>query len=127
MVRARILVAATVCQFEDEDGVHDLWRRTIMKFYSKLIGNRDYTLFEVVHFGLCIPGVLQNFGPVETVSVSNWATLKRGTSMNDTPLTERATYFSKLELQLPTSVTLDDLANISFYCFWRLYSVQGTR
>ena len=25
-------VAATVCEFEQEDGVHDLWRRTIMKF-----------------------------------------------------------------------------------------------
>ena len=54
-------VAATVCEFEQEDGVHDLWRRTIMKFYSKLIGNRDYTLFEVVHFGLRLPGVLHSF------------------------------------------------------------------
>ena len=49
-------------------------------------------------------------------------------------LADRATYFSKLELfnhraelQLPMSVSLDDLANISFYGFWRLYSVQGTR
>ena len=105
-----------------------------MKFYSKLIGNRDYTLFEVVHFGLRLPGVLHSFGPVETVSLSNWATLKPGQAMAKAKLADRATYFSKLELfnhraelQLPTSVSLDDLANISFYCFWRLYSVQGTR
>ena len=105
-----------------------------MKFYNKLIGNRDYTLFEVVHFGLRLPGVLHSFGPVETVSLSNWATLKPGQAMAKAKLADRATYFSKLELfnhrvelQLPTSVSLDDLANISFYCFWRLYSVQGTR
>ena len=54
--------------------------------------------------------------------------------MSMTSLSERATYLSKLELfnrraelQRPRSVSLTDLANISFYCFWRLYSVQGTR
>ena len=45
-------VVETVCSIENEDGVHDLWRRTIMKFHSKLIGNRDYSLFEVGHSGL---------------------------------------------------------------------------
>ena len=59
-------VVATVCQFEEEDGVHDLWRRTIMKFYNRLLGNRDYSLFEVVHFGLRLPGTLSSFGPVES-------------------------------------------------------------
>ena len=51
-----------------------------------------------------------------------------------TPATDRATYRSKLELfnqrvdlQLPTSVVPEELENISFYCFWRLYSVQGNR
>ena len=70
-------VVATVCQFEEEDGVHDLWRRTIMKFYNRLLGNRDYSLFEVVHFGLRLPGTLSSFGPVESVSVSNWSSVKR--------------------------------------------------
>ena len=47
---------------------------------------------------------------------------------------DRVTNLSKLEifncrgqLQLPASVGERDLENISFYCFWRLYSVQGTR
>ena len=124
----------TVCSFENEDGIHDLWRRTIMKIYSKLIGNRDYTLFEVVHFGLRLPGVLHSSGPVESVSLSNWASVKQGRSMTMTPASDRATYRSKLELfnqrvdlQLPTSVVPEELENISFYCFWRLYSVQGNR
>ena len=90
--------------------------------------------FEVVHFGLRLPGVLQNFGPVDTVSVSNWATIKNHRHLSFTSRSDRATHFSKLELfnargllQLPASVTTEDLANISFYCFWRLFSVQGTR
>ena len=127
-------IAATVCEFEKEDGVHDLWRRTIMKFYSKMIGNRDYTLFEVVHFGLRLPGVLHSFGSVESVSLSHWSTVKSGYAMAKLPLSERATYLNKIELfncrselELPSSVTLEDLADISFYCFWRLYSVQGRR
>ena len=127
-------VASRVCEFENENGIHDLWRRTIMKFYSKLIGNRDYTLFEVVHFGLRLPGVLHNFGPVETVSVSNWATVKGKNKMKETLVRDRVTNLSKLEifncrgqLQLPASVSERDFKNISFYCFWRLYSVQGTR
>ena len=38
-------VVETVCSFESEDGIHDLWRRTIMKFYNKILGDRDYSLF----------------------------------------------------------------------------------
>ena len=59
-----------------EDGMHDLWRRTIMKFYNRILGDRDYSLFEVAHFGLRLPGVLSSFGDVRSASVSNWATLK---------------------------------------------------
>ena len=47
-----------VFQFELEDGIHDMWRRTIMKFYFRILGDRDYSLFEVMHFGLRLPGVL---------------------------------------------------------------------
>ena len=121
-------VVATVCQFEEEDGVHDLWRRTIMKFYNRLLGNRDYSLFEVVHFGLRLPGTLSSFGPVESVSVSNWSSVKRGTSLRGLPKGERLTHLSKLEifnarceLERPDSIPVQALENISFYCFWRLF------
>ena len=91
-------VVETVCSFENEDGIHDLWRRTIMKFYSKLIGNRDYSLFEVAHFGLRLPGVLSSFGPVESITVSNWASLKRGKAFHDTKPDARVTHLNKLEI-----------------------------
>ena len=70
-----------VFEFELEDGVHDMWRRTIMKFYSRILGDRDYSLFEVLHFGLRLPGVLSSFPDVRAASVSNWASIKRGRAM----------------------------------------------
>ena len=65
-----------IFQFELEDGIHDMWRRTILKIYSRILGDRDYSLFEVMHFGLRLPGVLSSFGDVHKASVSNWGTLK---------------------------------------------------
>ena len=54
-------VLQAVHQYEEADGIHDLWRRTIMKFYSKVIGDREYSLFETVHFGLCLPPYVVKF------------------------------------------------------------------
>ena len=34
-----------VLEFETEDGLHDLWRRSIMKYYNRILGSRDYSLF----------------------------------------------------------------------------------
>ena len=47
-----------------------------MKFYSHVLGDREYSLLEVMHFGLRLPGTLSNFGTVVSVSVSNWSTVK---------------------------------------------------
>ena len=44
-------IISDICTHDKEDGHSDLWRRTIMKFYNRILGNRDYTLFEVVHYG----------------------------------------------------------------------------
>ena len=48
-------VLDTIHNWEEEDGLHDLWRRAIMKFYSQIIGGRDYSLLETVHFGIRLP------------------------------------------------------------------------
>ena len=65
-------VVHRVMSFEEEDGTHDLWRRAIMKFYNQMLANRDYSLLEVLHFGLRLPGVVSSLGPVRDVSVSHW-------------------------------------------------------
>ena len=38
-------VVANVCAFDEEDGARDIWRRSIMKFYSRLNIN-DYRLYK---------------------------------------------------------------------------------
>ena len=62
--------------YEREDGHVDLWRRTIQKFYNRVIGNRDYTLFEVVRYGIRLPPILSSFGDVHNASLSSWKALK---------------------------------------------------
>ena len=37
-------VLQKIYDFEEEDGLHDMWRRTVMKFYSHILGDRDYFL-----------------------------------------------------------------------------------
>ena len=102
-----------------------------MKFYSRILGDRDYSLFETRHFGLRLPGTLSSFGDVRNASVSNWAGVKRASELAKTKLGERATNKSALELfasrsvlKRPASILVEDLQDISFYCFWRLYDVN---
>jgi len=127
-------VVHRVVSFEEEDGTHDLWRRAIMKFYNQMLGNRDYTLLEVLHFGLRLPGVASALGRVRDVSVSQWSALRRGGDFARLSPGDRCTLRNKLELfgargmlTRPSTVHLDDLRNISFYQFWRLYSVERNR
>ena len=126
-------VVNNVCEWVPEDG-HDLWRRTIMKFYTRLLGNRDYSLFEVAHFGLRLPGVLSSFGAVDSVGISNWSSVKRGRALQFTQAHERCTNLSKLEIfnhrssfERPSTVSEAALRDISFYAFWRLFYVNGRK
>jgi hypothetical protein len=119
-------------RYAEEDGIHDLWRRTITKFYSRILGDRDYSLLEVLHNGLRLPAVLSSFTDVQTVSVSNWAPVKSGWALRKTEKHERVTWMTKLEqfnyrafLELPSKFQTSFLENLSFYCFWRLYDIKG--
>ena len=83
---------------EEEDGVHDLWRRTIMKFYSNVIGDREYSLFETVHFGLRLPATLSSLPHTVSASVSDWATLKNASERGKLKAGDRVTNLSKKEI-----------------------------
>ena len=116
-------VLGEIFQWDLEDGVHDMWRRAIMKFYSRILGDRDYSLFEVLHFGLRLPGTLSSFGDVVSASVSNWASVKRGRALEAAASQERATNRSALEtfaargsLRRAPAVREADLEDMSFYC-----------
>ena len=125
---------AGIFEFEQEDGVHDLWRRTIMKVYSRILGGRDYSLFETLHFGLRLPGTLSSFGDVSSIPISDWAPLKRGKALKHTKADERATYRTKIEifdgrqsLARSPHIKDTDLHDISFYAFWRMFDVQNLK
>jgi hypothetical protein len=105
-----------------------------MKFYYQTLGNRDYSLLEVLHFGLRLPGVVSSLGAVRDVSVSQWTALRRGADFARLAPGERCTVRNKVELfgargalSRPSTVALDDLRDISLYQFWRLYSVVRGR
>ena len=66
-------VTHMIDNYEKDDGLKDLWRTAIMKFYSRVLGGRDYSLLEAVHFGLRLPATLSSFGDVRTVSISEWS------------------------------------------------------
>ena len=75
--------------------------------------------------------MLSSFGDVRPASVSNWATLKPAEALQRTKEHHRATNKSALELfnaradlKRPASIQLEDLENISFYAFSRMYDVS---
>ena len=123
-------VAQAIDDFEKDDGLKDLWRSAIMKFYSRVLGGRDYSLLETVHFGLRLPATLSSFGNVRPVSISDWSVVKRGDAMRHTRPGDRATFRNKREifdlrgeLERPKHVPETHLHNLSMYAFWRLYDV----
>ena len=119
--------------YEREDGHVDLWRRTIQKFYNRVIGNRDYTLFEVVRYGIRLPPILSSFGEVHNASLSSWKALKPAKAIRFLGEEEDVRTMNKMEmfsaratLKRPRTISENDLRNLSFYAFWRLYYWQGS-
>ena len=51
-------VVDRVLTWECEDGIKDLLRTTIMKFYIQVLGGWEYSLFKVAHVGLRLPSIL---------------------------------------------------------------------
>ena len=97
------------------------------------LGNRDYTLFEVVHHGLRLPAVISSFGDVFNASLSSWRAVRPFRPQEDAEdenllAPNKSDIFNaRAMLKLPRTVDPSDLQNISFYCFWRLYHSSAGR
>ena len=96
-----------------------------MKFYNRILGNRDYTLFEVVHHGLRLPAVISSFGDVFNASLSSWRAVRPPRETSEDADEENLLapnksdiFNARAQLKLPNTVDPADLENISFYCFW---------
>ena len=89
----------------------------------------------MLHFGLRLPGVVSSFGPVENVSVSTWAAVRRdraafaalGGAARCTARTRLELFDQRLLLARPATIRQEDLLDLSFYQFWRLYAVDRQR
>ena len=46
------LAVDQVCKYESEGSGVDLLRKSLQKVYSRTLGDRDFSIFEVVHLGL---------------------------------------------------------------------------
>ena len=97
------------------------------------MGNRDYTLFEVIHYGVGLPPTISSFGDVENASVSDWHALKAGLTLSRTGDDDRAFHMNKKEqfsqrgsCILPRHMQIEELMDLSFYGFYRqFYVTQG--
>lgn len=105
-----------------------------MKCYSKVLGGRNYSLFETVHSGLRSPAIMQHFRNVRSISISDWSIVKRGDALRHTQRHERPTFLNKrglsdarAALDRPSSVKICDLEHLSKYVFWRLFDVNGLK
>ncbi len=124
-------VTTAIDNFEKDDGLKDLWRSAIMKFYSRVLGGRDYSLLETVHFGLRLPATVSSFGTVRSASISGWALVKSGKALISPRRLDRVTFQNKLELvdvcgelARPRTIEMRDLGHLSMYAFWRIFGVQ---
>ena len=101
-----------------------------MKFYSRILGDREYSLFEVVHAGLGLPATISKFGDIFPASVSDYVSLK--TDLKFLTDDDEVTNATKMELfsQRGTlaraqTISADDLRDHFFCAFWRLFNVRG--
>ena len=60
---------AEVCKYAPKDEEHKVGWRSLQKFYSRMLGERDYSLFEAVHIGLGLP-LMYNAMPVVSLYFS---------------------------------------------------------
>ena len=65
----------SVCKWTADGEGTDLLRKSLQKFYSKTLGERDYGIFEAVHLGLNLPLVLSLMDMV-TLNTSGSRSLK---------------------------------------------------
>ena len=95
-----------------------------MKFYSKVLGNREYSLFKVVHAGLGLPHTLSSFGEVVSASVSGHVAVRRDAAFLEdadvvTTQSKLDMFRQRMLLQASRTVGRSELETLSFYAFWR--------
>ena len=130
-------VVEEVCKFDTEDAHLDLLRRTLQKFYSRTLGDRDYGIFEAMHLGLGLPLVLP-FMPIVSLNTYGTRKLKTARECQEQGEDEPVTHLSKVDLfddrlailrkrestrRVPSIITEAELRDLSLYEFYYKYNV----
>ena len=66
---------AEVCKYTPQEQEGSLSWKAMQKFYSRMLGERDYSLFEAVHVGLGLP-LVHSLWPVVTLSTAGGRAMK---------------------------------------------------
>ena len=68
---------AEVCKYTPQEEERSVGWRSLQKFYSRMLGERDYSLFEAVHVGLGLP-LMYSMMPVVSLSTLGARAMKVG-------------------------------------------------
>ena len=85
-----------VCSYVPEGEGNDFLRRSIQKFFSKTMGERDFHSFEALQVGLQLPMVLPLM-PVVSLNTSGARPLKSYQVIKDAPPSEPVHYDSRID------------------------------
>ena len=64
-----------ICRYNRESQADDLLKKSLQKFYSRTLGDRDYTIFEVMFLGLRLP-LVNGLMPMDCLNTSGARVLK---------------------------------------------------
>jgi len=64
-----------ICRYNRESQADDLLKKSLQKFYSRTLGDRDYIIFEVMFLGLRLP-LVNGLMPMDCLNTSGARVLK---------------------------------------------------
>ena len=86
-----------VCKYTREGEPVDFLRKALQKFYSKSVGDRDYSLFEAMRLGLNLPSVIPLMPVVSLNSLGGRRFKTRGEMLRETGDDALVAWESKLD------------------------------
>ena len=134
-----------ICKYTPEDEEHKVGWRALQKFYSRMLGERDYSLFETVHIGLGLP-LMHEIMPVVGLNTAGTRVMKTTEQLAKVDQGGQVTWPSKVDkfddrLQAARRrfrkqddvgggmrrVAEEEVHYVSFYEFWEKHTISRGR
>ena len=85
-----------VCKYTREGEPVDFLQKSLQKFYSRTLGDRDYTIFEAMYLGLRLP-LVNSLVPMDTLNTSGTRALKSANHLRDAGPDAEISWHSKVD------------------------------